>query len=670
MLGFIQFYIWYQMITGVVQVTIVSVMALYVFPGTDLEYATWLFLILSTTQYPGMLGYFKTILRGLQQFKYDNIVDFLRSNVFDFLSRLFFILFFRWVGSNDPRIGDLMGCAIGSAVGRYVDEFANMALAIYFFDKVMKPYGIRAKDCFGHSNISWDVIKTSAWWGIQLSLPGMISSTWQFVGLLIWLQYLPSYTFWITISGVTDMVTRILTIGSKLSLTAATSEAYMNGKTQLGQYYLANSYKWYFSLLFGVLGLLVTFLNPLMQVILSLEGAERYALAIPFIIPKIVFSIFGPLGGFLDGIIIGTNHPTAKTFIDIAGGVSGLIWHFFSLGILRWHEHFGITGIVIIFTFAGFSNWLVYFFIKWIFVEYCVFHIKIPVWQAIIAPILASLGIIAVGQVWYQGVYNLFLIPSSKNIVENILLAFGTEPAEAASLGVEYGGVFAAGITLLIALTVFLFGIYLPLYGFFGGWDDFGLLIFRKAYHLSGPSNAFVRLMYRGTELGAKVSNKTVKLHNRFPIEASIPFTQSIELLIERQIHDIKSGFAPGSPEALRALEIKKEKEKAELKPPRSYILDFFKNFKAYFLAFDRGKKISLLFSVILVSITMSPVFFYGLGHIFFTDNLVWSTWIVYLVLSSSVGITGLVFSRVYSKKHDGIQRAEEISYKSTKDTR
>ena len=362
MLGFISFYLWWQMITGIVQVTVVSYMALYVFPGTNLAYAAWLFLILSTTQYPGMLGYFKSIIRGLQAFHYDNIIDFLRSNVFDLITSIIFILLFRWIGMNNPALGDLMGLAIGSAIGHYADEFINEALAIYFFNKIMKPHGFRGRDCFNFRYITGDVVKQSCWWGFQLSLPGMIGGIWGFMSLLITIQFMPNYAYWGPVSGILGMITRILTIGSKLSLTPAIAEAYMNKKLRLAQFYLENALKWYFVILIGVSGLLVVFLPHLLTVIFMIPGTEAYKLAIPFAVPVIINSMFGPIDGFFNEIIVAANHPTAKTIWEIAGQASGFIWQVFCMVIIGWPV-MGLQGIIMQYTFAGFAHWLIFFFI-------------------------------------------------------------------------------------------------------------------------------------------------------------------------------------------------------------------------------------------------------------------------------------------------------------------
>nr|MDO8109636.1 lipopolysaccharide biosynthesis protein [Candidatus Sigynarchaeota archaeon] len=653
MIGFISFYVWWQMLTGLIQVTIVSMFALFFFPGTSLAYASWLFLILSTTQYPGMLGYFKSVIRGLQAFHYDNIIDFFRSNVFDLITSIIFVLLFRWIGANNPAIGELMGLAIGSALGHYLDEFINEALAIWFFNKIMKPHGFRGRDCFNHRYITPDIVKTCMWWGFQLSLPGMVGGFWGFASLLITIQYMPNYAYWGPVSGVLGMITRILTIGSKLSLTPAIAEAFMNGKKRLAQFYLENAFKWYFVILIGVAGLLAVFLPHLLTVIFMIPGTENYRLAIPFAIPMILSSAFGPIDGYFNEIIVAANHPTAKTIWEIAGQASGFVWHVFCLVIIGW-PLMGLQGIIMQYTFAGFAHWLIYFFIKWLFCEFYIFHIKFPVGQAFIAPFLTTvLGILPIGYLYLYGLYYPVLIPGFTALVG----LFGVSDP------IYIGSLIAAGITLIMALVVFLFAVYLPLYSFFGGWDEFGLLVFRAAYHLTGPSKPLIYLMYKGCERGARLSAKLGKwqLHNRFPIEATIPYIQCLELLVERTIHDVETGFEAGT--VFKKPEESKPAEKSIIaNPPRFYLTEFIKDFRKFFTQTTPFQKRCILFCIVLYAIGLTPIMFFPLGKYAFSLEMAWIVWASYIAIVSIVGASGLALSIRWLKKHDvDLTKTKEI---------
>lgn len=647
MLGYLQFYIWYQMFTGLVQVTWISYIVFNNMLGGDLGYLAWLFLIYCSQQYPGMLGYFRDALKGLQQFKWDNILEFLGGRVFEFFTSLFFILLFRWIGQNDPRIGDLMGAAIGAAIGKYLDDFIRVGTAMYFFNKVMKPYGISARDCFGYNHIDLDIVKNALWWGIQLSLPGMLGTSLSFFNLLITITYLPQYAHWATIAGLSDFIANLMGQGRYLNMKAATAEAYMNGKTELAQYYFSQSFRWLFLMMSVFLGIVLVYMPMVLDVVMQIEAAENYLLAIPFMIPMTVWRIFDYQDDKFDDIIIGTNHPTAKTLYSLGGSISGTIWHFFTLAILAWHVKFGLNGIIMIYTFAGFGGYFVFLFIRWIFIEYHVFHVKIPVWQGIIAPLLSAGTIIPVGLFWLNFVHIPYIEPFG---IDLVTLIAGAEAA------IEYGPLVAGLLTLLFALftTIFQFFFFL---GFFGGWDDFGLLIMYKVYHLSGPSKPIVKGLINLTDLGVRASKATLKLHNKHPIEAKIPFIQSVQLLIERHINDVRSGF-------LKGFEKKKKtplKPIEEQKPIKEQIAQIWEKIKGFFWGVTRPQWIGNFHCLILYGILISPVALFWLGSDFFTPTRVIITYVAYLVTIIAVGIAMTQHARNWRNKQDKLELEKEI---------
>ncbi len=65
-------------------------------------------------------------------------------------------------------------------------------------------------------------------------------------------------------------------------------------------------------------------------------------------------------------------------------------------------------------------------------------------------------------------------------------------------------------IALLPSLPVFFF-----FNGFFGGWDDAGLLELRRAAGLSSLGKPVAWLIYYASALGARLS----PLHGRFPVD-------------------------------------------------------------------------------------------------------------------------------------------------------
>jgi hypothetical protein len=338
-----------------------------------------------------------------------------------------------------------------------------------------------------------------------------------------------------------------------------------------------------------------------------------------------------------DDIIVGTDHPTAKTLYELAGTLSGTLWLWFNLGVLRWQDQ-GVNGIVMLYTFAGIGSFLAYLFIRWIFCELHVFHVKIPGWQGLVAPALAALAIIPISVSWLLFVHIPYLQPASSTMVYNLVSLF--DAGAAASIAAEWGQILAILITLLFAVITSLL-LYFFLYAFFGGWDDFGYLVFLRIHSLSGPSKPLVKLLLQLTDLGIRASNRTIKLHNKHPIDAAIPFVQSVELLIERQINDYKNAKAKASGEAA-----KPTKGPAEAgKPPRVYLLEFFKDFKIFFTKTTRLQWIGNVFSVVLYGILLSVVAFFWLDPSFFTLQRIVIIYISYVVAVLVVGIAGVSFA-------------------------
>ncbi len=191
MLQYLQFFIWYQMITGLFQTSVVtSVFILY----TSYYFSIYYFGFSHTkhTQYPGCLGFFKAALKGLQYFHKAAILDFIGEYFFQQLTNIIFILLGRYWGSQNPQIGELMGLAIGAAIGAYIDDFFATALSLVFFNKVTKQFGFTWKDALRH-----DFDKKLAWECLSFGARVAIGPLWgTFVGFTInmyWITYVPQW---------------------------------------------------------------------------------------------------------------------------------------------------------------------------------------------------------------------------------------------------------------------------------------------------------------------------------------------------------------------------------------------------------------------------------------------------------------------------------------------
>ena len=183
MLHYIQYFVWYQMITGLFQTTIVSVYAIFFVPETHLAYTVWIMLIASTTQYPGFLGVFRGVLDSLQQFHKTQTLNFLTSTIFQRITEMGFVYLGKLYGEAHPEVGVILGIAIGAAIGMYVDDFGAMLLSSYFFSKVMKDYGIKSSHCF-RIDFTWKEIKPVFMFALKTGLPGILTGTLSLIELM------------------------------------------------------------------------------------------------------------------------------------------------------------------------------------------------------------------------------------------------------------------------------------------------------------------------------------------------------------------------------------------------------------------------------------------------------------------------------------------------------
>ncbi|MHA1730735.1 MAG: hypothetical protein ACTSU5_02275 [Promethearchaeota archaeon] len=503
MLHYIQFFVWYQMFTGLIQTTAIAVWALVYIPQTNLAYGTWLFLLISTTQYPGMLGYFKAALKGFQHLHKTALLDFIGGQVFQNATNVIFILLGRYYGAKNPAVGELMGLAMGAAIGSYVDDFFSMWLSMHYFRKAVEPFGFNVRDCFGH-DFDRALVKQCLSFGAQVSAGPLWGTFVGWVINLYWIYLVPQWTTWIQLSSVASGLASIVTFGSGIQLTSATSESFLNGKKMLAQFYIAQTWKYYTMFAFPILVVIGVFLPVILEVMLSIQGAGNYLLALPFLIPWIVRHMQQPPTSTADMILVGASKPGVLSVIRFVEETLKLLLMTTFIVWLELPNRYGFAAIVWLVPCGIYPAILFKTIYLWFYIHRNIVPVHIPVWQTFVAPTLASACMIGVSYLYL----GLAWLPLS------------------AAMGV----VAAGGFSIVFALTVLL-GIYFFFYSFFGGWDEFGLRTFRQAKEMSGPSKPLIGLIGAFLEAGVRIS----PLHDKYPIPSEDARREALELMIARE---------------------------------------------------------------------------------------------------------------------------------------
>jgi hypothetical protein len=288
----------------------------------------------------------------------------------------------------------------------------------------------------------------------------------------------------------------------KIDLTAPFSEAYQNGKRKLAVFYIAQGWKYWGYVNGAMLITFLAFLNVLGQTITAIPGLENYALIGFFLMPTWIYKFFLPLAEQGDTILVSARKLKEYQFVRIFEEGFKIIWVLIMFYVLRWQDN-GITaGAYVLILAVAVPQWLKTL-IVWIYIKRHLISYQIPIWQALIAPLLSG-GIV-------YGLITLIL-----TYIYPLLLTITS------SLG---AGIITIVATLLLFPTI----IFPFFYGLVGGWDEFGLKIYEKSASLAGPSKIFYKTGAKLTRWAAEHSALT----NKFGIpneEAANEITALMEM--------------------------------------------------------------------------------------------------------------------------------------------
>jgi hypothetical protein len=445
----------------------------------------------------------------MQLYNRTNILKFISSDVIQNITNVIFILIGRYLGSQNPMIGELMGAAMGTAIGMYVDDFFGMAIAMKYLGKVLQPFGYRVRDLWA---IGFDkkVVRDCLWFGLQVSIVPIIDSVIGVNMLLLYLKGLPQYTSYVAIRDIAAGVVGIVNLGT-YGTTPLIAESYMNKKTKLAAFYISSSIRWNGFLMWMMVAILIAFLPMVFQIILELPELSNYISAQAFIIPLLIHQLFRPFIDFPNGILIGTERVSFYTFIRVSEEILQLFFVWLFLFGLKLQLVWGFFGVVFILSFEHFFPRIIKMIACWVYIKKKLFPIYINWWQTLIGPLFVSVFVYFFGVLYYNTIFK------------TLLPLLGILPT--------------AAISLLFGLTMIPFLIYLPLTGFFGLWDDFNIKTFEKAVSISGPSRFLASLFYKSTKWGISHS----PWHNKFKIPWEDAEKEIEELMNLKETAEYKS---------------------------------------------------------------------------------------------------------------------------------
>ncbi len=472
---YIQFFVWYQMISGLGQVSFIAWWVLTMVPSGELAYAAWFFLIYSTIQYPGMLGIFRSTLEAYQRYHKASMISFIQTQIFENILRIIFILIGRWVGAQYAAVGEVVGATIGSLLGTYVRDFLTAFLAGHWCAPIMRDVDPtwKVRNLF-FVEFDRTVVKKSLLFGLRALVPGLINPVAMMVSTYMMVTWLPSYAAVLGMYNIGDMLAQMVTTFAFHGVGASFSESYLNKKYALTRYYFECIHKWVGIFAFFMLGFLF-FGAGLIKVIIG----ESYSLVMVIIQNFVFFKLINVFVTHYGNFFNGVGKPEYNIYLSAfqEGTRLFVFWLLLVPFPSGWASLVYSTGL----------GWTAQLVVGMVIFDRKIMRVRINWWQT-----FGATGIAAVAEsvvVWW--------------------VVYGWFPAFAVI------GKVPAAIILIILLIVICIFVYFPVYAIAGGWDDGSIRVLDKATELSGPSRFLIRIIRSMSIKLAKISPLT----NKFPVD-------------------------------------------------------------------------------------------------------------------------------------------------------
>jgi O-antigen/teichoic acid export membrane protein len=459
-----QMFIWWQALSGAVQVALVIGLASTLAPRSAYALYAWSVIIHSIIQVPGFYQVMRHALNGFQRQDYARFLD-IGLNVFIpiIVQPIFVGIMYAW-GKSNPMYGGAMGGLFGLGIAAYAAELLTFLLGLWLYKRI----GYNARILF-LAHFDWEIIKTSFKFGVFEMLGSAAWSAGQAAEIWITQARLVNYAeIWGNWGLAQNFVFAFNVLQTLYDAAMpAISESISNGRKMLSQYYSVMGYK-YGGMVSAFLGAVLLAVAD--RFILGASGVEFKRAAV-YVIPLAIWGAVQYPAWVGDGIQLGSNKPYLKSALVFGEQLVRII--------LAWIlvERFQIIALIIAYFVGLLTKDVAAYYVNH---KLC-YPQKFYSWQSLFAPILAAAAHYALLR-WITG-----FIWQNDQMTSVLIFFIGILPS---------------------------FPIYMFFYGFFGGWDQATLDELKAAAELTGGLRPLSRSVWASTALGARIS----PLHGRFPI--------------------------------------------------------------------------------------------------------------------------------------------------------
>jgi len=488
---YIQIYVWWQIFTGIIQISIIAFIGSFIFPYTNLAHMSWIFIVYSFVQYPGVFLVFMYTFQGMQRSDYYLILYIAWEVVFLLIGQVAFCYIGRMWGAANPIFGEALGAGIGYAIARCFDYWITFIISILIFRK----QGFSPKTCF-RIDFSKKEVKESLVYGSRLGIgEGFVQIGW-FIQIIITSTFVANYSNnlgWFNLTWTLGQIVMIVTLYSN-TLLGAYSESNSHNKHTLTKLYIYQAFRWGNYFAFFLISVLFA---TGAKFLVGAAGEEYGAPAVKFLVPLLFFHVGGIYSWLVDPVFQGTGNTNYAMITWIIEQVTRAILMFLFVILFR-----DMVYVIIAYIPAVFVKDIV----AWLIVRKKIIKFKFYPFKTFIAPVISAM-------------------------INFIVLYYFSELIWMIPLGDK---IINTAIIFLLGIFVFIF-FYAFLDGFLGGYDDNTLQEFQRATSLvtSRGIKAFPKTMNKLAKLGSKIS----PFHNKFKIDIyEEAMKEAYDLTLEKRI--------------------------------------------------------------------------------------------------------------------------------------
>ncbi len=459
-----QVFVWWQMLSGAVQVAMVVGLASTVVPRTTYALYAWSVILHSLIQLPGWFLVFNHALKGFQRSDHAQFLELAWQVLMPMVTQPIVVaLMYAW-GRSNPAMGGAMGGLLGMGLAAYAAEALTFGLGFWLYRRM----GYSARVLF-LAHFDWQVVRTSFGFGVFEMLGSLAWAAGQAAEIWITQSRLVNYAEvwgnWVLAQNFVFAFNVLQTLNN--GVMPAISEAISNGKRALSQYYSAQSYR-YGGMVSAFIGAVLLAVAD--RFILGASGPE-FVRAASYAVPLVIWGAVQYPSWVGDTVQLGSNRPYLKSLLVFGEQVLRVILALLLLSRLQ-------VNALIVAYFAGLlTKGIVAYFVN----HRLCYPQRFYFWSSLAAPILAGAAHYVLLR-WLTG-----LVWRADQLSSVLIFFIGILPS---------------------------FPVYAFLYGFFGGWDEGTLAELREAIPFSGFMHPVTRIFYAASALGCRVS----PLHGRFPL--------------------------------------------------------------------------------------------------------------------------------------------------------